>query len=168
MVAIFLHKTSTFTPRPAKCRVRGEAPNWGPRFWYCAAWSGLLHTSWGGDTWVWSSGLLVTWVVMYEYGAESFYTLMRRSFIYQLSWVTGWLAAGIVLQPEADDVRFPFQQVTFMRPTVASCVRTILKYYKHRSKVPEKSVAACLPKLAWCHLRPRYSHRNFSLSCALL
>jgi hypothetical protein len=42
--------------RPAKCRVRDETPNLGPRVWYCVAWSGLSHASWGGDRWLWSDG----------------------------------------------------------------------------------------------------------------
>jgi hypothetical protein len=41
------------------CRVRSEAPNWGPRLWWCAAWSEQSHTSWGGDRWIWSNGGMI-------------------------------------------------------------------------------------------------------------
>jgi hypothetical protein len=39
---------------PSICRIR--SPRLGPTLWQCATWSGLSHTSWGDDRWVWSNG----------------------------------------------------------------------------------------------------------------
>jgi hypothetical protein len=57
--ASYFKKPNYIYSLSAKCRVGDEAPNFVPRVWQCAAWSGLSHTSWGGDRWVRSSGGLM-------------------------------------------------------------------------------------------------------------